>query len=107
MRNLRVLFTNEKHHFKEMDVNFLGEKISISVDAFGLFSKTYVLPRVILFKNGAGEIFSFKTLKIKVFNGNVRHMNKIADKYMTYEQQFRKNKFKIKSLLKDGLSFYY
>ena len=104
---LKAFFTNEKHQLREMELNVRGDQISISTDGFATFSKIYELPKAILFKNKAGEIFSFKTLRFKVFKGNERYMDKTAKKYMTYEEKFRQNKFKIKSLLKDSLNFYF
>ena len=106
LKNVNALFTNEKHQLQELELNAWGDKFNVSTDGFGIFSKTYELPKAILFQRERAE-FSFETLKFKTFNGSERYMNKTAKKYMAYEEKFRKNKFKIKSLLKDGLSFYY
>ena len=107
LQSLQAFFTNEKHQLKKLELNFFGGRVNISIDEFGVFSKNYELPKIILFENETGEKFSFKTLKFKVFNGSSRYMEKKAKEYMTYEEKFRKNKFKIKSLLEDSLKFYY
>ena len=107
LSSLRGLFTNEKHQLKELELNLFGDKVHVSTDGFGIFSKIYELPRAILFENEMGEKFSFKTLKFKVFNGNSRSMEKRAKRYMDYEEKYRENKFKIKPLLRDSLKFYY
>ena len=107
LQDFKALFTNEKHQLRELELNFMGERINISTDAFGLFSKNYELPKVILFENEKGKKVSFKTLKFKVFNGSASYMNRTARKYINYEKKFRGSKFKIKSLLKDGMNFYY
>ena len=107
LRYVKALFTNEKHQLRELELNFLGDRINVSTDGFRTFSNIYELPRVILLEEKTGVKFSFKPLKFKTFNGSKRYMNKTAKKYMTHEENLRKNKFKIRSLLKDSLSFYY
>ena len=107
LQSLKAFFTNGKHQLRDLKLNFFGEKFNISTDYFVIFSNIYELPKTILFENEARERFSFKILKFKVFNGSSRYMDKKAKEYMDYEEKFRKNKFKIKSLLKDSLKFYY
>ena len=107
LQSIQALFTNEKHQLKKLSLNLFGDRTNISMGGFGVFSKEYELPKVILFKNQSGEKFSFKTLRLKVLDGNSRYMDKLAKKYINYEEKFKENKFKIKALLKDSLKFYY
>ena len=107
LQSIQALFSNEKHQLRKLALNLFGEQVDIRTGEFGTFSKIYELPEKMLFANQAGEKVSFKTLKFKVFNGNGRYMNKIVKKYMAYEEKFKENKLKIKSLLKDSLKFYY
>ena len=107
MQSIQALFTNEKHQLKKISLNLFGEQVHIGTSGFGIFSKDYELPKVILFENQSREKFLFTTLRLKNLDGNNRYMDRLVKKYMNYEEKFKKNKFKIKALLKDSLKFYY